>query len=91
MSVQAHEPMQHDCVSPIRPVNDQDNVVWQRFLDDIDRYRSCVSIAQERHEAAGRAHQEAARDAVQSWNDFVRTSLNAPGDFPWPELSEENR
>jgi hypothetical protein len=49
------------------------------------------SIAQERHEAAGRAHQEAARDAVQSWNDFVRTSLNAPGDFPWPELSEENR
>jgi hypothetical protein len=38
----------------------------------------------QRHEAAARAHQAQARAAVDLWNTFVKTSLNAPEDFPWP-------
>jgi hypothetical protein len=80
----AHEPMLHDCVAPVRPVDDQDDLLWNRFLDEIDVFQACVTRAADRHQAASDAHQRAAFAAVDAWNDFVRTSLNAPEDFPWP-------
>ena len=83
-SVLGHEPMGHDCVAPERPVDDQDDVVWRRFLEDISGFQTCVTQAADRHQAASDAHQRAASEAVDAWNDFVRTSLNAPEDFPWP-------
>jgi hypothetical protein len=85
----AHEPMGHSCSAPARPANDQDDVLWQRFLDDIDVFRNCVTRTKERHEDAVSQHQDAARAAVESWNAFVRTSLNAPEDFPWEGERDE--
>jgi hypothetical protein len=84
----AHQPMEHDCVAPVRPENDQDDVAWHRFLEEIDAFQSCVTAHADRHQAASEAHQRAAFAAVDAWNDFVRSSLNAPEDFPWPP--EEN-
>ena len=84
LPVQAHEPMTHNCVAPERPANDQDDVLWAQFLTEIDAFQACVSSAADRHQAASDAHQRAAFEAVDAWNDFVRTSLNAPEDFPWP-------
>ena len=86
-----HEPMQHSCSPPIRPVNDQDDVQWQRFLNEIDAFRDCVTGAKDRHEAAVRSHQAAAREAVEAWTEFVRSSLNAPEDFPWPPEEERSQ
>jgi hypothetical protein len=88
--IHAHEPMRHDCTAPLRPVNDQDDRQWQRFLDEIDAFRECVNAAKSRHESAQIAHQQAARSAVEDWNEFARTSLNAPEDFPH-EASSNNR
>jgi hypothetical protein len=79
-----HEPMTHSCVAPERPVDDQDDVLWAQFLAEIDTFQACISSAADRHQAAADAHQRAAFEAVDAWNDFVRTSLNAPEDFPWP-------
>lgn len=79
-----HEPMGHNCVAPERPVDDQDDVLWSRFLAAIDDFQHCVTAAADRHQAASDAHQRAAFAAVDAWNDFVHTSLNAPEDFPWP-------
>ncbi len=80
----AHEPMTHDCVAPVRPQDDQNDALWAEFLAGIDTFQRCITEAADRHQAASDAHQRAAFAAVDAWNDFVRTSLNAPEDFPWP-------
>ena len=82
--VLGHEPMAHDCVAPKRPANDQDDRLWAQFLAEIEVFQTCITSAADRHQAASDAHQRAAFAAVDAWNDFVRTSLNAPEDFPWP-------
>lgn len=80
----AHPPMTHDCVAPTRPADDQNDVLWSRFLTEIDAFQSCITAEADRHQAAAAAHQAAAQEAVDAWNRFVRSSLNAPEDFPWP-------
>ena len=80
----AHEPMAHGCIAPVRPADDQNDRLWARFLEEIDAFQRCVTEAADRHQAAADAHQRAAFEAVDAWNDFVRDSLNAPEDFPWP-------
>ena len=80
----AHEMRDHNCVSPERPVNDQDDQLWQQFLDDIDAYRACINREMEWHQNAAQNHQQQAKVVVDEWNEFVRTHLNAPEDFPWP-------
>ena len=82
-----HPPMVHDCVAPVRPEDDQNDDLWQQFLGEIDTFQSCITLEADRHQAAADAHRQAAMDAVDDWNRFVRDSLNAPEDFPWPEPS----
>lgn len=83
-TAESHAPMGHGCVAPTRPVDDQDDLQWNVFLEEIEGFQACVNAATERHLAAAAEHQAAARDAVDAWNTFVRDSLNAPEDFPWP-------
>ncbi len=80
----AHPTEGWDCVTPVRPVDDQNDVAWQRFLDEIDRFRACATRHMEGHQAAAAAHHAAAREAVAAWDGFVKHNLNAPEDFPWP-------
>lgn len=78
------EPPTHDCVQPTRPPDKTDVDVWNRFIDLVDVYRSCMSqFIAENHEAAER-HRAAANAATAEWNAFVHSSLNVPEDFPWP-------
>ena len=81
----AHEPMAHSCTAPERPEDDQNDVLWQQFMSEIDAFRACVNDKMQWHQSAADAHQQEAREIVDLWNEFVRTSLNAPEDFPWPE------
>ena len=80
----AHQIRDHSCTSPARPVNDQDDQLWQRFLNDIDAYRACINREMEWHQSAAQDHQQQAKVVVDEWNEFVRKNLNAPEDFPWP-------
>ena len=80
----AHELAPADCNAPIRPVDDQNDLLWQAFLNEIDVFRDCVTQQMAWHEQSAKRHQAEARDAVEDWNAFVRDSLNAPEDFPWP-------
>ena len=77
------------CEPPLRPVNDQDDLLWQRFLAEIDSFRACTQRHMEYHQRAVEAHQSEARRSVEQWNQFVRSSLNAPEDFPWPPEEAE--
>lgn len=74
----------HDCAAPVRPADDQNDVMWQRFLGEINEFRRCVNDEMDWHQRASASHQAKAREIVESWNQFVTTSLNAPEDFPWP-------
>ena len=82
-------PLGAQCVAPDRPDNDQDNAAWQQFLTDVDNFRQCVSNVMRDHEDAAVEHRADARSIVDEWNYFVRASLNAPEDFPWPEPYSE--
>ena len=86
--VHGHPPMGNDCAAPVRPVDDQNDQLWAQFLAEIDTYQTCISREADRHQAASDAHQRAAFAAVDAWNDFVRSSLNVPEDFPWPPSEE---
>ena len=81
--------MQHDCVAPIRPADDQNDALWQTFLTEIDEFQACVNASTQRHQSASLEHQAAARATVESWNQFVKSSLNAPEDFPWPPATKD--
>ncbi|MEM7077374.1 MAG: hypothetical protein AAF513_01985 [Pseudomonadota bacterium] len=85
----AHSPGGVACEAPLRPADDQNDVMWQGFLNGVDAYRDCVNRRKEFHEAAVAEHQASARAAVEGWNQFVRTSLNAPEDFPWPQSAQQ--
>ena len=80
--------MQHTCSAPERPLDDQDDVAWQAFLASVDAFRSCVNDKMAWHQDAARNHQQNAAAVVSEWNEFVRTSLNVPEDFPYPETEE---
>lgn len=83
--VSAHDGIVRECHPPERPENDQDDVAWQAFIKQVETFRHCVSDKMQWHELAAVRHNETARLEVERWNEFVRSSLNAPEDFPWPE------
>ena len=83
--VAAHSPADaHGCSAPARPGNDQDDVLWQRFLDGVDTFRACISAYADANHHAADVHREAANAATLDWNRFVRAELNVPEDYPWP-------
>lgn len=83
--VYAHSPVPaHGCETPTRPADDQNDELWQRFLADVDAFRACISDYAESNHAAAESHRQAGNAATRDWNQFVRTDLNVPEDFPWP-------
>lgn len=85
MPARAHETAPaHGCQAPARPANDQNDVLWQRFLDDVDAFRGCISEYASANHQASQRHRQAANDATAVWNRFVRAELNVPEDYPWP-------
>ncbi len=77
-------PPAHGCQAPTRPANDQDDMLWQRFLYGVDTYRACISSYATANRDAATAHNDAANAATLDWNRFVRGNLNVPEDYPWP-------
>lgn len=84
-------PPAHGCSAPVRPANDQDDRLWQRFLEDVDAFRACISDYAEANHRASDAHRQAANDATMDWNRFVRAELNVPEDYPWPPPEAQKR
>lgn len=79
----------HDCSAPVRPANDQDDVLWQRFLGDVDTFRACISGYADANHRASEEHRQAANQATLDWNRFVRAELNVPEDYPWPPVERD--
>lgn len=69
------------CVEPVRPAR-EDVARWNAFVDDVDGFRACINAFVESQYSAADVHRLAAERAATRWNDFVRTHLNVPEDFP---------
>jgi len=69
------------CGEPVRP-DRSDAERWNLFVAEVNQYRACISGFVDAEYAASDAHRAAAERAGQRWNDFVRTNLNLPEDFP---------
>lgn len=80
----AHGEAPAPCRAPVRPPDDVAEPLWQAFLADVDRYRACIDRRVAAEQAAAAAHDARARQAADAWSRFVRDSLNAPQDYPWP-------
>lgn len=63
----------HSCRKPVKPFRFDSQWERQNFLDDVDRYKGCIKEFVEEQKEAVRAHEQAAEDAVDEWNSFVRT------------------
>ena len=87
----AHSPQPaHGCIQPTRPPDKNDPDVWNRFIDQVDVYRDCMSTFITENNVAADHHRAAANAATAQWNAFVHGSLNVPDDFPWPLPDKES-
>lgn len=66
----------HNCTKPYKPY--QFNNQWEvdSFNDDVRRYKQCINDFVREQNDAMQAHQDAAEEAVDDWNDFVSLELN---------------
>jgi len=69
-------PPSHYCRKPFKPY--QFNSQWElnNFNDEVQRYKRCISDFVEEQEEAIEQHKQAAEDAIEEWNSFVRWELN---------------
>ena len=70
-----------NCNAPERPKGDVPQTAWMQYTAQVDNFRVCISSYVERNQAASDAHRAAANQATLMWNEFVRSSLNAPADY----------
>lgn len=64
------------CSKPYKPYRFEDKWALEQFQNDVQRYKRCIEdfVDDQREEA--RNHQEAADEAIEEWNSFVRYELN---------------
>lgn len=47
-----------------------------QFKDDVRRYKKCIDAFVEEQNEQAKHHQDAADEAIEEWNRFVRYELN---------------
>lgn len=66
----------HSCRKPYKPY--EFNSEWEvtQFKNDVQRYKTCISDFAEEQNTNAKRHQDAADEAIDEWNRFVRFELN---------------
>jgi len=65
----------HSCSKPYKPYQFDSDWEVRRFRDEVDDYKRCIGEFVEEQEEAVRAHQDAAQEAIDEWNNFVNYEL----------------
>lgn len=66
----------HSCRKPYKPYKFTSQWEVTQFKNDVDRYKSCISEFVEEQNEEAQHHQDAANEAIEEWNRFVRYELN---------------
>lgn len=64
------------CSKPYKPFEFSSRFEYDSFMDDVRRYKQCISDFAEEQQEAARRHTEAAEEAIDEWNSYVRRELN---------------
>lgn len=62
----------HDCRKPVKPFDLHDSFAAMQYEDEVRRYKQCIEDFVQDQQVAIRQHQQAAEDATDEWNCFVR-------------------
>ena len=65
----------HSCSKPYKPYEFTSDWEVQNFRNEVEDYERCINDFVEAQEDAIRKHQEAAQDAIDEWNNYVRYEL----------------
>ena len=66
----------HSCYKPFKPFEFTDQWQLDNFNFEVEQYRYCIEEFVEEQEYAIRRHEQAAEEAIDEWNNFVRYELN---------------
>ena len=66
----------HSCSKPYKPFSFDDEWQASAFKSEVDTYKMCIEDFVEEQEEAVRQHQEAADEAIEEWNNYVRFEMN---------------
>ena len=79
LSMPAHADMispSHSCRKPIKPYEFTDEWQITQFKNEVERYKRCISDFVEEQNDDARRHQDAAQEAIDEWNSYVRYQLS---------------
>jgi len=66
----------HSCHKPFKPYKFDNQWEIQQFKDEVERYKRCISDFVDDQNEEARNHQQAAEDAIEEWNRYVKFELN---------------
>ena len=66
----------HYCRKPYKPYEFNSQFEIDAYMGEVERYKRCIMHFIEEQEDAMEVHREAAEEALEEWNRFVRFELN---------------
>ena len=64
------------CFKPIKPYKFNSQWEVDSFNNDVARYKQCIKLFVEEQQQAAAIHKNAAAQAIEQWNNFVKYELN---------------
>lgn len=61
----------HSCYEPSIPYEFNDDFERQRFINEVEEYKECLSDFVDEQNDAVKNHQAAAQEAIEEWNSFA--------------------
>jgi len=65
----------HSCSKPTKPLFADDEFAMSMYESEVRKYKACIQEFVQDQEDAIRQHRQAASDAIDEWNRFVKYEL----------------
>ncbi|MBV2180958.1 MAG: hypothetical protein KUL86_06945 [Castellaniella sp.] len=69
-------PPSHDCRKPYKPISFSSQLDIDLFQDEVERYKRCISDFVDEQNESIQQHRQAAQEAIDEWNQFIKYELN---------------
>jgi hypothetical protein len=66
----------HSCRKPYKPFEFSDRYEYDNFMSDVASYKRCIATFVDEQKSEAQHHSDAADEAIDEWNSFVRRELN---------------
>jgi hypothetical protein len=66
----------HSCSKPYKPYQFNSEYEYQNFLEEVETYKRCIQDFIEEQGNAVDEHSNAASEAIEEWNRFIKYELD---------------